>query len=80
MEKNLLDPVAATGPRVTIDHLQSTNNGAPGTAFRSDEKDTAMCDGEGLGLIQMAMTPIGLGVTAAVAGALFLFARWVLAD
>ncbi len=43
-------------------------------------EDEAMCDGEGLGLIQMAMTPIGLAVTAAVAGALFLFARWVMAD
>lgn len=39
-----------------------------------------MCDGEGLGLIQMAMTPIGLAVTAAVAGALLVFARWVMAD
>jgi len=39
-----------------------------------------MCDGEGLGLIQMAMTPTGLAVTAAVAGALFLFARWITAD
>ena len=39
-----------------------------------------MCDGEGLGLIQMAMTPIGLAVTAALAGALFLFARWIMAD
>jgi hypothetical protein len=39
-----------------------------------------MCDGEGLGLIQMAMTPIGLAVTAGVACALFLFARWVMAD
>jgi|GEM_PF-2548855 hypothetical protein len=36
-----------------------------------------MCDGEGLGLIQMMMTPIGLAVTAAAAGALFGFARWV---
>ena len=39
-----------------------------------------MCDGEGLGLIQMAMTPIGLAVTATLAGALFLFARWIMAD
>ncbi len=39
-----------------------------------------MCDGEGLGLIQMAMTPIGLAVTAGGAGALFLFMRWVMAD
>lgn len=39
-----------------------------------------MCDGEGLGLIQMAMTPIGLGVTAVIVVALFLFARWVRAD
>jgi len=39
-----------------------------------------MCDGEGLGLIQMAMTPVGLVVTAAITGALFLFARWVVAD
>jgi hypothetical protein len=43
-------------------------------------KEAAMCDGEGLGLIQMAMTPIGLAVTAAVAGALLVFARWVMAD
>lgn len=43
-------------------------------------EDAAMCDGEGLGLIQMAMTPIGLAVTAGIAGALFLFARWVMAD
>jgi hypothetical protein len=39
-----------------------------------------MCDGEGLGLIQMAMTPIGLVVTAVAAGALLLFARWVITD
>jgi hypothetical protein len=39
-----------------------------------------MCDGQGLGLIQMAMTPIGLAVMVGVAGALFLFARWVMAD
>jgi hypothetical protein len=39
-----------------------------------------MCDGEGLDLIQMAMTPIGLVVTAGTAGAHFLFARWVMAD
>lgn len=43
-------------------------------------EDGAMCDGEGLGLIQMAMTPIGLAVTAAVAAALFFFVRWVIAD
>lgn len=36
-----------------------------------------MCDGEGLGLIQMAMTPMGLAATAAIAALLFLFARWV---
>jgi hypothetical protein len=36
-----------------------------------------MCDGESFGLIQMAMTPIGLAVMAAAAGALFLYARWV---
>jgi hypothetical protein len=39
-----------------------------------------MCDGEGLGLIQMAMTPIGLAATAAIAGALFLYGRWVMAN
>ncbi len=39
-----------------------------------------MCDGDGLGLIQMAMTPTGLGVMAGIAIALFFFARWVLAD
>jgi hypothetical protein len=33
---------------------------------------------DGDGLIQMLMTPIGLAVTAAAAGALFLFARWVI--
>jgi hypothetical protein len=65
---------------MTIDQLQRTKQPRAGTAFRPDEKDTAMCDGEGLGLIQMAMTPIGLAVTAAAAGALFLFARWVLAN
>ena len=27
-----------------------------------------MCDGEGLGLIQMAMTPMGLAAMAAIAG------------
>lgn len=36
-----------------------------------------MCDGEGLGLIQMAVTPVGLAPTAAIAAALFLFVRWV---
>lgn len=39
-----------------------------------------MCDGEGLGLIQMAMTPMGLAVTAAVAALLLLFVRWVCAE
>lgn len=39
-----------------------------------------MCDGEGLGLIQMAMTPMGLAATAAVAALLFLFVRWVRAQ
>jgi len=39
-----------------------------------------MCDGEGLGLIQMAMTPMGLATTAAVATLLFLFVRWVRAE
>jgi hypothetical protein len=39
-----------------------------------------MCDGEGLGLIQMAMTPTGLAATAAVAALLFLFVRWVRAE
>jgi hypothetical protein len=39
-----------------------------------------MCDGEGLGLIQMAMTPMGLAATAAVAALLFLFVRWVRAE
>jgi hypothetical protein len=43
---------------------------------RTDKEDTAMRDGDGL--IQMLMTPIGLAVTAAAAGALFLFARWVI--
>jgi hypothetical protein len=43
-------------------------------------EDGAMCDGEGLGLIQMAMTPIGLAVTAGIAAALFVFARWVVAE
>jgi hypothetical protein len=38
----------------------------------------AMC--EGPGLVQMMMTPVGLAVTAAVAGALFFFARWIIAD
>jgi hypothetical protein len=32
-----------------------------------------MCDGEGLGLIQMAMTPIGLAVIAVIAAALCHF-------
>lgn len=36
-----------------------------------------MCDGEGLGLIQMAMTPIGLAVTAGIAALLFLVMRWI---
>jgi hypothetical protein len=39
-----------------------------------------MCDGEGLGLIQMAMTPVGLAASAAIAAGLFLFMRWVVAD
>jgi hypothetical protein len=39
-----------------------------------------MCDGNGLGLIQMMMTPVGLAVTAAVAGALFFFTRWVVSN
>jgi hypothetical protein len=39
-----------------------------------------MCDGEGLGLIQMAMTPMGLAATAVVAALLFLFVRWVRAE
>lgn len=39
-----------------------------------------MCDGEGLGLIQMAMTPMGFAVTAAGAALLFLFVRWVRAE
>lgn len=39
-----------------------------------------MCDGEGLGLIQMAMTPMGLAATAAVSALLFLFVRWVRAE
>jgi hypothetical protein len=39
-----------------------------------------MCDGEGLGLIQMAMTPMGLAATAAIAALLFLFVRWVRAE
>ena len=46
----------------------------------SAKEDDAMCDGESLGLIQMLMTPTGLAVTAAAAGALFLFARWVITD
>lgn len=39
-----------------------------------------MCDGEGLGLIQMAMTPIGLATTAGVTAVLFFFVRWVSAE
>ena len=39
-----------------------------------------MCDGEGLGLIQMAMTPMTLAVTAASAALLFLFVRWIRAE
>jgi hypothetical protein len=39
-----------------------------------------VCDGEGLGLIQMAMTPIGLAVVAGIAAALFFYARWVVTD
>ncbi|HZV06216.1 MAG TPA: hypothetical protein VE999_14150 [Gemmataceae bacterium] len=37
-----------------------------------------MCDGEGLGLIQMMMTPAGLAVAAGLAAVLFVFGRWVL--
>jgi hypothetical protein len=36
-----------------------------------------MCDGGGLGLIQMTMTPTGLVLTAAIAALLFLFVHWV---
>jgi hypothetical protein len=43
-------------------------------------EDRTMCDGEGLGLIQMAMTPIGLAVVAGIAAALFFYARWVVTD
>lgn len=39
-----------------------------------------MCDGVGLGLIQMAMTPMGLAVTASIAAMLFFFVRWVRAE
>lgn len=39
-----------------------------------------MCDGEGLGLIQMAVTPIGLAVTAGIATALFIYVRWLVTD
>jgi hypothetical protein len=41
-------------------------------------EDRAMCDGEGL--IQMAMTPIGLAVVAGIAAALFIYARWLVTD
>lgn len=43
-------------------------------------EDRTMCDGEGLGLIQMAMTPVGLAVVAAIAAALFVYARWLVTD
>jgi hypothetical protein len=43
-------------------------------------EDRTMCDGEGLGLIQMAMTPIGLAVVAGIAAALFIYARWLVTD
>ena len=39
-----------------------------------------MCDGEGLGLIQIAMTTMGLAVAAAVYALLLLFVRWVRAE
>jgi hypothetical protein len=42
-------------------------------------EDRTMCDG-GLGLIQMAMTPIGLAVVAGIAAALFIYARWLVTD
>ncbi len=41
-------------------------------------EDRTMCDGEGL--IQMAMTPVGLAVVAGIAAALFFYARWVVTD
>jgi hypothetical protein len=65
---------------VTIDELESTDNRTRNRLSKLMLEDAAMCDGEGLGFIQMAMTPIGLVVTAGIAGALFLFARWVMAD
>ena len=37
-----------------------------------------MCDGDGL--IQMAMTPVGLAVVAGIAAALLVYARWLLTD
>ena len=43
-------------------------------------EDRTMCDGQGLGLIQMAMTPIGLAVVAGLAAALFIYARWLVTD
>jgi hypothetical protein len=43
-------------------------------------EDRTMCDGEGLGLIQMAMTPIGLAVVAGIAAALFIYARWLVTN
>jgi hypothetical protein len=42
-------------------------------------EDRAMCDGD-LGLIQMAMTPIGLAVVAGIAAALFIYARWLVTN
>ena len=41
-------------------------------------EDRTMCDGEGL--IQMAMTPVGLAVVAVIAAALFIYARWLVTD
>ena len=41
-------------------------------------EDRTMCDGEGL--IQMAMTPIGLAVMAGIAAALAIYARWLVTD
>jgi hypothetical protein len=43
-------------------------------------EDRTMCDGEGLGLIHMAMTPLGLAVVAGIAAALFIYARWLVTD
>jgi hypothetical protein len=41
-------------------------------------EDRTMCDGEGL--IQMAMTPIGLAVMAGIAAALAIYGRWLVTD